>query len=63
MVIACYHPPNYWDYQAWLQRTCMEVMRGFEIEGIEFAFPTQTTYVANDAKRQLKLKMLKETEL
>jgi len=58
MVIAWYHPPNYWDCQAWIQKTCLEIMRKFEKEEIEFAFPTQTVYLANDEKRQLKLRLL-----
>jgi MscS family membrane protein len=33
-------------------------MHRFEAEGIEFAFPTHTVYMANDDKRQLKLQML-----
>jgi MscS family membrane protein len=59
MVIIWYHPPNYWDYQEWLQKICLEIMRRFEAEDIDFAFPSRTIYVANDDKRQLKLKMLK----
>ena len=62
MVVVWYHPPNYWDYQAWLQKTCLEIMRRFEAEDIDFAFPSRTIYVANDDKRQLKLKMLKGQE-
>ncbi|MEJ2656534.1 MAG: mechanosensitive ion channel family protein [Desulfobacterales bacterium] len=62
MVIVWYHPPNYWDYQAWLQKTCLEIMRRFEIEDIDFAFPSRTIYMANDDKRQLKLKMIKGQE-
>ena len=58
MVIAWYHPPNYWDCQAWIQKTCLAIMREFEKECIEFAFPTQTVYLANDEKRQLKLQLL-----
>lgn len=58
-VFAWYHPARWWDYQAWLERTCLEILRRFEREGIEFAFPSQTVYVANDDKRQLKLQMLK----
>jgi len=57
-VLAWYHPPDYWAYQGWLQKTCLEIMQKFEAEGIEFAFPTHTVYVANDQKRQLKLQML-----
>ena len=55
MVIAWYHPPNYWDYQSWLQRTCLEIMQQFEAEGIDFAFPSRTLYLAGDKKRQLKV--------
>ncbi|MBU4100985.1 MAG: mechanosensitive ion channel family protein [Proteobacteria bacterium] len=58
MVIVWYHPPDYWDCQAWIQKTCLEIMREFEKEEIEFAFPTQTVYLANDEKRQLKLQLL-----
>jgi MscS family membrane protein len=58
LVMAWYHPPDYWAYQAWLQRTCLEIMRQFKAEGIDFAFPSQTVYVANDEKRQIKLQML-----
>jgi MscS family membrane protein len=63
MVIAWYHPPDYWDFQAWLQKTCLEIMRRFETEDIDFAFPSRTIYMANDDKRQLKLMMLKGQEL
>ena len=62
MVIAWYHPPNYWDYQSWLQRTCLEFMQQFEVEGIDFAFPSRTFYMAGDKKRQLKLKIEKDTD-
>ncbi|MDD4071532.1 MAG: mechanosensitive ion channel family protein [Desulfobacterales bacterium] len=58
-VIAWYHPPNWWDYQEWLQRTCLEILKQFNAEGIEFAFPSSTVYAANDDKRQLKLKLIK----
>jgi len=58
MVIAWYHPANYWDMQEWLQRTCLEILRRFNDEGIDFAFPSRTIYLANDDKRRLKLKML-----
>ncbi|SMC24431.1 MscS family membrane protein [Desulfacinum hydrothermale DSM 13146] len=59
MIIAWYHPPNYWDYQEWLQKTCLAIMRALDEEGIEFAFPTRTLYLANDDRRQLKLQMLR----
>ncbi len=52
-LIAWYHPPKYWNYLDWRQRTNMEIMRRFEQEGIEFAFPTSTTYLAGDTRRPL----------
>jgi MscS family membrane protein len=58
-VFAWYHPANYWDMQEWQQRTCLEILRKFNDEGIDFAFPSRTLYLANDEKRQLKLKMMK----
>ncbi len=58
MVIVWYHPPNYWDYQAWLQKVCLEIMRRFEAQGIDFAFPTRTIHLANDDQRQLKIQLL-----
>jgi MscS family membrane protein len=58
MVLAWYHPANYWDMQEWLQRTCLEILRKFNDAGIDFAFPSRTIYLAADEKRQLSLKML-----
>jgi MscS family membrane protein len=58
LVIYWYHPPNYWDYCAFSQGFNLKLMRAFEEEGIEFAFPSQTLYLANDDKRQLALRML-----
>ena len=58
-VVTWYHPPEYWDFQAWLQQTCLEILRRFESAGIDFAFPSRTLYLANEDKRQLKLQLLK----
>jgi len=62
MVVAWYHPPEYWDFQEWIQRTCLEITRRFSAEGIDFAFPTRTLHLANDQKRQLKLELLEKKE-
>jgi MscS family membrane protein len=58
-LFAWYHPAIYWDMQEWQQRTCLEILRRFNNEGINFAFPSRTLYFTNDDKRELKLKMLK----
>ncbi len=60
LMIYWYHPPEYWDFLAFSQKVNMKIMRAFEEEGIEFAFPTQTIYLANDDQRQLALRMLGE---
>lgn len=58
LVVVWYHPPDYWNFQTWVQATCLEVMRRFEAAGIDFAFPSRTLYLANEDKRQLKLKLI-----
>jgi MscS family membrane protein len=60
LVIYWYHPPEYWEFLAFSQKVNMRILRAFNEEGIEFAFPTQTIYLANDERRQLALKMLGE---
>jgi MscS family membrane protein len=41
-------PADYWLYHAVNERVNLEIMKRFEAEQIEFAFPTQTLYVKND---------------
>jgi len=40
------------------QRLNLRIFEEFEKAGIEFAFPTQTVFLARDAKRQLAVEML-----
>lgn len=58
-IVMWYHPPEWWDFQAWLQKACLEILHRFESAGIDFAFPSRTLYLANDEKRQLKLQMIR----
>ena len=60
LVVAWYHPPDWWAFQEWVQATCLEIKRQFESAGIDFAFPSRTLYLANEDKRQLKLKIIGE---
>lgn len=55
MMIYWYFPPNYWDFLALNERVNLQIMRAFEAEGIEFAFPTTTTYLAQDDRRPLNI--------
>ncbi|MHC4625888.1 MAG: mechanosensitive ion channel family protein [Planctomycetota bacterium] len=41
-------PPDYWLYQEVNERVNFEIMKRFESEQIEFAFPSQTLYVKKD---------------
>jgi MscS family membrane protein len=55
LAIAWYHPGEYWDYLNWCETVNFRIMKAFENEGIEFAFPTSTNYLAGDPKRPLNL--------
>ncbi len=60
LMIYWYHPPEYWDYMAFTERVNMEILEQFNAEGIEFAFPSQSIYLAgtssnNDAEQPLTL--------
>ena len=41
-------PPDYWLYQEVNERVNFEIMKRFEAEKIEFAFPSQTLYVKKE---------------
>ena len=55
MVLLWYHPANYWDFQVFIQRICLEILGQFREAGIDFAFPSRTVYAAGDDKRLLKM--------
>lgn len=55
-VLYWYHPPDYWAYMAFSERFNKEVLRRFNEEGVDFAFPTQTLYLAGDPSRPLSTK-------
>jgi len=54
-IIYWYHPPAYWDFLAFGQRFNLAVISRFRAAGIDFAFPTQTLYLAGDEDRPLKV--------
>ena len=57
-VIYWYVPPDWWAYMEHAHRVNLRIFEEFERAGIEFAFPTQTVYLAGDPKRELALKLL-----
>ncbi|UCD77717.1 MAG: hypothetical protein JSW26_20210, partial [Desulfobacterales bacterium] len=42
-------------YMAFSEWVNLQIMRAFEAEGIEFAFPTTTNYLAHDSRRPLQI--------
>ena len=54
-VFYWYHPPDYWAFMDFAEKFNKEVFQRFNKEGIEFAFPTQTLYLAGDASRPLSI--------
>ncbi|MBN2375109.1 MAG: mechanosensitive ion channel family protein [Sedimentisphaerales bacterium] len=48
LVIYWVKPPDYWLFQEVNEKVNLRIMRAFESEGIEFAFPTQTLYLKKD---------------
>ncbi len=53
MVLYWFCKADYWEFMAFNEKVNLEILRRFNAEGIEFAFPSQTVYVAGDAKRPL----------
>jgi MscS family membrane protein len=54
-VQAWYHPPIWWDYQAWIQKICMAILEKFDEEDIQLALPAQVVHLPDDTTRQLQL--------
>jgi len=50
-----YHPPDYWKYMEFTETVNMKILKRFNDEGIEFAFPTQTIHLAGDDNRPLNV--------
>lgn len=53
LVVYWYRVNNYWESVGFNEKINFEVFRAFNEEGIEFAFPTTTTYLAHDERRPL----------
>jgi MscS family membrane protein len=56
LVLAWYHPAEYWQYMDWLQQTCFKILNAFKAQGIEFAYPSQMVYLSGDNKKEIGLK-------
>lgn len=49
IVYYWFTPPDWWEYLAFTHDFNMELLRRFNEEAIEFAFPTQTLYLKQDS--------------
>jgi len=56
LMIYWYHPNDFWAYCRMTEAINLKIMERFEAEGIEFAFPTNTTYLAQDDRRPLHIR-------
>jgi len=57
-----FYPPDYWEAKRFGEKVNLQIMRAFEAEGIEFAFPTTTTYLAQDDRRPLTISLSKDSK-
>jgi MscS family membrane protein len=63
IMLYWYHPPDWAAYMAFSERVNLQIMRAFEAEGIEFAFPTTTNFLAQDQRRPLHISIAGESQL
>jgi MscS family membrane protein len=56
IVLYWFYPADWWLFQEHGQRFNLKLVRAFEAAGIEFAFPTQTLYLAGDPRRELAVR-------
>ena len=64
LALYWYHPPDYWKFMDFSEKLNFDIINRFNAAGIDFAFPTQTIYVAGDKNRPLDfgLRDLREKE-
>ncbi len=54
-MILWYHPARYWDFLAFSQDVNQRIVEAFETDGIQFAPPTNVTYVTQSGEQPLRL--------
>ena len=45
LVVYWFQPPEYWEYLEHCNTVNIQIMEGFNNEGIKFAFPIQTLHL------------------
>ncbi|MFA6568661.1 MAG: mechanosensitive ion channel family protein [Victivallales bacterium] len=51
-MVVWFSSGDYFSFLDWLHRKNLEILKRFNDEGIDFAFPSNTTYLAGDPKRK-----------
>jgi len=62
VVYYWFTPPDWWKYLQFTHEFNMELLRRFNAEGIEFAFPTQTLYVKQDSPFSAEIRLSKPSQ-
>ena len=55
LMLYWYSPPDYWAYMEFTEKVNLKIMKMFAEEGIDFAFPTHTTYLEQEDGKSIKL--------
>ena len=63
MMVYWYNSANFWDFNAFNQSVNMQIMQEFNKEGIEFAFPTTTTYLTQGHGDPLHVRFSGDSQL
>jgi len=56
-----YHPAEIWKSRAFDQKVNLKIMQEFRKEGIKFAVPTTTTYLAQEDEQLLHFTPFKDS--
>ncbi len=62
VVYYWFTPPDWWAYLQFNHEFNMELLRRFDAEGIEFAFPTQTLYLKQDSALAVDVNLKAQSE-
>ncbi len=61
-IIVWFQSTDYFETQKWKNEINLEILRRFNAEGLDFAFPTSTNYLVGDEARELKITSVEETK-
>lgn len=61
-IIVWFQSTDYFQTQQWKNDLNLEILRRFNAEGLDFAFPTSTNYLVGDESRELKITSIEEAK-